>query len=175
MLLLAGCVLPPSNKADPGACILEFAPVCGEDGITYANKCMAYSAGATISYLGECNPTRPQNPCTNEHLPVCGNDGKTYQNTCFVAYSNTTISYMGECGSDEPKEMSEALCKASRGNWNECGSACRGAPEGTMCTMQCVQYCECGGIAGFGCPFGYECTDYLPTGAADAMGICKPM
>jgi hypothetical protein len=42
----------------------------------------------------------------------------------------------------------------------------------------CVQYCECGGIAGFGCPDGYECTDYLPKDkdgnpVPDAMGICK--
>jgi hypothetical protein len=39
--------------------------------------------------------------------------------------------------------------------------------------MQCVHQCECGGIAGFGCPTGYTCTDYLPKGAADAMGVCK--
>jgi hypothetical protein len=71
--------------------------------------------------------------------------------------------------------LTKELCEAARGLWNECGSACRGAPEGTACIMMCVQYCECGGIAGFGCPDGYGCTDYLPKGAADAMGICKPM
>jgi hypothetical protein len=75
----------------------------------------------------------------------------------------------------ETKQLTKELCEGARGHWNECGSACRGAPEGTACIMMCVQYCECGGIAGFGCPKGYQCGDYLPKGAADAMGICKPI
>lgn len=79
----------------------------------------------------------------------------------------------GSCQYQPPAEMTEKLCKAWGGNWNACGSACRGSPEGTICTLQCVQYCECGGFAGFSCPDGYFCSDYLPKGAADAMGICK--
>lgn len=69
--------------------------------------------------------------------------------------------------------VTKGMCGQYGGHWNECGSACRGAPEGTPCTLNCVFYCECGGIAGFSCPPGYVCTDYLPRGAADAMGICK--
>lgn len=74
--------------------------------------------------------------------------------------------------------ITQEMCDAARGHWNECGSACRGAPEGTACIMMCVQYCECGGIAGFGCPPGYLCTDYLPKypngdPVPDAMGICR--
>lgn len=75
----------------------------------------------------------------------------------------------GELGGDIPEEV----CRGAGGNWNPCGSACRGAPEGTACIKVCVPYCECGGIAGFGCPEGTACSDYLPEGAADAMGICK--
>jgi len=70
--------------------------------------------------------------------------------------------------------MTKEMCENARGHWDECGSACRGAPPGTACIMMCVQYCECGGIAGFGCPAGYECADYLPSNdTPDAMGICK--
>ena len=76
-------------------------------------------------------------------------------------------------GTDTGNAITREMCEQYKGHWNECGSACRGAPEGTACTMNCVFYCECGGIAGFGCPPGYICTDYLPKGAADAMGICK--
>ena len=80
----------------------------------------------------------------------------------------------------EPESVSadgiiQSQCEEGGGRWNECGSACRGAPEGTSCTQVCVAYCECGGIAGFNCPAGYECTNYLPEGAADAMGICEPI
>ncbi len=70
--------------------------------------------------------------------------------------------------------MTKELCQSARGSWNECASACRDATLDQPCTLQCVQECECGGIAGFGCPEGYACTDYLPKGAADAMGVCKP-
>jgi len=74
--------------------------------------------------------------------------------------------------------ITKEMCDAARGHWNECGSACRGAPPDTPCVMMCVQYCECGGIAGFGCPAGYLCSDYLPeypdgSPVPDAMGICR--
>ncbi|VVC00278.1 Uncharacterised protein [uncultured archaeon] len=101
----------------------------------------------------------------------------------YAAVENNSDGMLGSCtvGADgacaylPPAQMTQKFCETARGHWQECGSACRGAPEGTACTLQCVQYCECGGIAGFGCPSGYFCGDYLPAGAgvADAMGICK--
>jgi hypothetical protein len=75
---------------------------------------------------------------------------------------------------DRSNAITQQMCEAAHGHWNGCGSACRGAPPGTACPMICVQYCECGGIAGFQCPPSYVCTDYLPSKSTpDAMGICK--
>lgn len=69
--------------------------------------------------------------------------------------------------------MDKALCESGRGHWNECASACRNQPEGSPCIMMCVQQCECGGIAGWGCPSGYECKDYVPgPDVPDALGVC---
>jgi putative hemolysin len=72
------------------------------------------------------------------------------------------------------ESMTEQLCKSAGGSWNNCISPCRGAPDGTACIAICWSGCECGGFAGFRCPAGFECTDYLPSADnPDAMGICK--
>lgn len=72
----------------------------------------------------------------------------------------------------DSRSIDEISCRGAGGRWNPCGSACRGAPSGTACIQVCVPQCECGGIAGFGCPDGFACGDFEPPGAADAMGIC---
>ena len=105
----------------------------------------------------------------------CSQPPPGWEKVAGSGLGSCTVDAQGACAYQPPQEMTRELCEAGRGKWNECGSACRGAPEGTPCILMCVQYCECGGIAGFGCPTGYFCTDYLPKGAADAMGICKPV
>ena len=91
----------------------------------------------------------------------------------LVAFGCISVPVNPSDGNDTGAGITKEMCQGAGGNWDECGSACRGAPPGTACILMCVQYCECGGIAGFRCPAGYVCTDYLPKGAADAMGICR--
>ena len=72
-------------------------------------------------------------------------------------------------------ELTEEVCESAGGNWNNCSNKCQldnQGRDGVACTMQCEALCECGGIAGFGCPEGYACK--MPREIADAMGYCIP-
>lgn len=70
--------------------------------------------------------------------------------------------------------LSKEACESARGHWNECSPTCRNLQPDQSCAQVCAQECECGGIAGFGCPEGFVCTDYFPSKETpDAMGVCK--
>lgn len=79
----------------PATCICPkmMRRVCGSDGVTYDNVCVAKCAGATISLEGPC----PECACPFIYKPVCGADGTTYGNACAAKCANVTVAYQGEC------------------------------------------------------------------------------
>lgn len=65
--------------------------------------------------------------------------------------------------------ITKEQCVNAGGNFNNCGSTCAGTGQ-EFCIQVCRAQCECGGIAGFNCPEGYECL--LSGEIADEIGVC---
>lgn len=148
-------VAPPPDMARR-ACPMIHAPVCGADGRTYGNRCVAESERARVAYDGACRTSRPR-ACTREYRPVCGRDGRTYPNPCEAERAGARVRHSGACrsgGGDCP-----AGSVSERGG---CRVVEPPAPRDR----------SCGGIAGRGCPTGETCV--VARRHPDALGVCTP-
>jgi hypothetical protein len=97
--LLGACTVVVDDGPDyrprpdrPGACTMEYVPVCGQRGRdrqSFANACMADRQGYRIVHRGTCRDEpggdRGQSFCTREYAPVCARrrgDFRTFPNAC---------------------------------------------------------------------------------------------
>lgn len=103
-------------------------------------------------------------------------DGTQYDRWNVVDGKCFEINYLrdpcGELPGGRVMQITPEICQQAGGNWNECGNVCTGYGPDCIGIAVCNPQCECGGIAGFTCPDGYECR--LSGKIADEMGVCIP-
>ena len=97
LLVLLSLVTSSLSQEDCGDdCIGVYDPVCGEDGVTYPNSCVASCFHAMIICDEECPCDEPcGNGCPEYYQPVCGDDGHVYDNVCFANCNGAIVSCEG--------------------------------------------------------------------------------
>jgi len=93
----APIMAPVGSEECQMLCDKRYAPVCGSDGNTYANKCVLERVSCLrgldleIVHEGECEVSKVTRRsldcprfCHRMYAPVCGSDGETYPNSCVL-------------------------------------------------------------------------------------------
>ena len=161
-------------RTPPQGCTKIYEPVCGCDGLTYSNACLAAVAGVSVSSKGEC---ASQGKACGARL------GDTCADTEFCDFPEDA-----SCGRADATGLCKPLPTACREDLSPvCGcdgqqysNACMANAAGTSVDPE--NLCEgepkediCGGLLGATCPDDQYCafSKEAQCGSGDQTGVCK--
>lgn len=87
----------PARKDCTACSVVPDNPVCGKDGSTYGNLCLALCVGVKVVSEGTCTGQQGGCVCTDVYQPVCGGDNVTYGNQCEADCAQANVTHDGEC------------------------------------------------------------------------------